>query len=82
MSKSGVIVVLELRNDLVVGCGGDDATDDVVDDVGDDVSCGLTTVPILLRNPALASAFLKLLIAHPFPSFPIGPYLGHCAGGT
>ena len=32
LSKSGVIVVLELRNCLVVGCGGDDATDDVVDD--------------------------------------------------
>jgi hypothetical protein len=82
LSKSGVIVVLELRNDLVVGCGGDDATDDVDDASGLVGSCGMTTVPILLRKPAFASAFLNLLIAHPFPSPPIGPYLDHCAGGT
>jgi hypothetical protein len=81
LSKSGVIVVLELRKDLVVGCGGDDATDEE-DDWGLVCSGGMTTVPILLRKPAAFNAFTNLCIAHPPPFSPFGPNLGHCDGGT
>jgi len=78
--KSAVIVVLALRSDLVVGCGGDGGGG------GDGIrggGCrGTSTPPKALLNPAAFSALISLFKGHADPFPPIGPNLGHCFSGT